>query len=98
MGVVFDFSDIEKGIDDFQKEVNSAFVSEGEEFVDDARKTGSYQDRTGHLRASNYYKAEKDGIEFGNSADYASYVESKGYEVSTSAALRAIERLKMRFE
>lgn len=98
MGVTYDFSDVDDMLSDYEKEVAEIFTEEGKEYVEDAKRTGSYQDMTGGLRASNYYKASKDELEIGNGKDYASYVESKGFEVSTSAALRTIERLKKRFE
>lgn len=37
---------------------------------------------------------EDDGLVIRNDAEYASHVESKGYEVSTGAALYAEKRLK----
>ena len=39
-------------------------------------------------------KAIEDGLELRNEAEYASFVESKGYEVLTGAALFAEKRLK----
>lgn len=98
MGVTYDFSDIEDSIQNFERELESVFEEEGKRFVKDAVETGSYHDITGNLRASNYYKSSGNGLEVGNKADYSTYVESKGYEVSTSAALRMFERLKMRLQ
>ena len=54
----------------------------------------SYKNRTGTLRKSNKYSAQDDGLELRNEAEYASFVESKGYEVLTGAALFAEKRLK----
>ena len=50
---------------------------------------GDYRDRTGNLRASNYYEVEDDGLTIGNSADYAEAVEAKGYMVCSEGALLA---------
>lgn len=66
----------------------------GKEAVDYAVKNGSYQNRTGTLRKSNKYSVLDDGLELRNEVDYASFVESKGYEVLTGAALYAERRLK----
>lgn len=52
-------------------------------------ENGSYRDRTGHLRSSNYYKVGEDGLVVGNSADYAEAVESRGYMVCSGGALLA---------
>lgn len=87
------------GLLDHCKEIVKAeMVVVGEEYVQEAQQEGNYQDRTGHLRASNYYQVEDDGLELGNRADYASNVEAKGYEVSSTFALRAEAKLKQIFE
>ena len=51
-----------------------------------------------HLRESNDYEVDEDGLTLKNEADYASFVESKDFEVAGSAALRTLERCKRRFE
>lgn len=93
-----DFSDVEDFLQDGTDEVLVGMKEEGEAFVEDAKATGSYTDRSGHLRASNGYEVDKDGLTLKNDAEYASFVESKDYEVAGSAALRTVERLKDRFE
>jgi hypothetical protein len=50
------------------------------------------------LRTSNDYDVDKDGLTLKNEAEYASFVESKGYDVLSSAALFAEKRLKEEFE
>ena len=50
------------------------------------------------LRTSNDYDVNKDGLTLKNEAEYASFVESKGYDVLSSAALFAEKRLKEEFE
>lgn len=75
-------------------EVKAVEDKVGKEAVDYAMKNGSYQNRTGTLRKSNKYSVEDDGLVIRNDAEYASHVESKGYEVSTGAALYAEKRLK----
>lgn len=86
------------GLLDHCKEIVKAeMVVVGEEYVQEAQQEGNYQDRTWHLRASNYYEVDE-GLELGNRADYASYVEAKGYEVSSTFALRAEAKLKQIFE
>ena len=54
--------------------------------------------KTTHLRESNDYEVNEDGLILKNEADYASFVESKGFEVAGSAAIRTEKRLKDRFE
>lgn len=98
MDVDFDFSDVEQFFELGETEVLVGIKEEGEAFVEDAKATGSYTDRSGHLRASNSYEVDKDGLALKNDAEYASFVESKDYEVAGSAALRTVERLKDRFE
>ena len=54
---------------------------------------GDYKDRTGNLRRSNYYEATEDGLVLGNSAYYASEVESKGYNVIDSGTKLIMEEI-----
>lgn len=98
MAVDFDFSDVEPFFADNKAEVLAGMEEEGEAFVEDAKATGSYQDHTKHLRESNDCEVTEDGLILKNEADYASFVESKEYEVAGSAALRTVERCKRRFE
>ena len=86
--------------DEALREVDE-FLEEGmEEVMDEMRRAGEaavawniehgdYQNRTGNLRASNYYEVEEDGLIVGNSAEYAGYVESRGYMVCSEGALLA---------
>lgn len=78
--------------------VKAEMVIVGEEYVAEAQQEGNYHDRTGNLRASNYYQVDDNGLEVGNKADYASKVEARGYEVSSTFALRAEAKLKEKFE
>lgn len=90
------------GLDDLfpqcREMVKAEMAVVGEEYVQEAQQEGNYQDRTGHLRASNFYDVEDDGLDLGNTADYASNVEAKGYEVSSTFILRAEAKLKEKFE
>ena len=81
-----------------QAEILAGMEAEGKVFVEDAKNTGSYKDHTGHLRESNDYEADKECLILKNEAEYASFVESKKFEVAGSAALRTEKRLKDRFE
>jgi len=66
-----------------------------------AEEHGDYQDHTLTLRTSNDYDVDKDGLTLKNEAEYASFVESKGFDVFdvlSSAALYAEKRLKEEFE
>ena len=94
MDVKFDFSDVDSFWGQGYAEVKAVEEKVGKEAVNYAIEHGSYQNRTGTLRKSNKYSVEDDGLVIRNDAEYASYVESRGYEVSTGAALFAEKRLK----
>lgn len=94
MDVKFDFSDVDSFFGQGYSEVKAVEEKVGKEAVNYAIEHGSYQNRTGTLRKSNKYSVEDDGLVIRNDAGYASYVESRGYEVSTGAALFAERRLK----
>lgn len=83
---------------EMEDEINSIMDSVGREAVEYAVEHGTYQNRTGHLRSSNKYKVESDGLLLRNDASYASDVEQKGYDVLSGAALFAEKRLKEEFE
>ena len=93
-----DFSDVDKFFDDGEWEVESAMIDVGDEAVKDAKANHTYQNRTGNLEASNDYDVDKDGLTLENTADYASYVEAKGFDVLSGSALRAEKKLKEIFE
>lgn len=94
MDIKFDFSDVDRFFQQGYSEVKAVEEKVGKEAVNYAIEHGSYQNRTGTLRKSNKYSVEDDGLELKNEAEYASFVESKGYEVLTGAALFAERRLK----
>ena len=89
MDIDFDLSDIDEAMDNFESELNKELDNIGKESIQYAISNGNYQDRTGELRKSNTYEVQKDGLLLENSKEYASYVESKGFEVLTGAALFA---------
>lgn len=93
-----DFSDVDKFFDDGEWEVEKAMIDVGDEAVKDAKANHTYKTRTGNLEASNDFDVDKDGLTLENSADYASYVEAKGFDVLSGAALRAEKKLKEIFE
>lgn len=98
MDVRFNFSDINQFFQDGKNEVKAIEREEGENAVQYAIKNGSYQDRTGNLRKSNKSNVTDEGVELINSAEYASFVESKGYEVLSGAALELEKRLRERIK
>lgn len=98
MAVDFDFSDVDAVFDEFKREVKSAMTEVGEEAVQYAKDNGDYQDRTGTLRKSNEYEVDETGLTLKNETEYASYVEAKGFEVLSGAALEAERLLKEKFE
>lgn len=93
-----DFSDVDAFFDEGEWEVEKAMIDVGDEAVKDAKANHTYQNRTGNLEASNDYDVDKDGLTLTNSADYASYVEAKGFDVLSGSALRAEKKLKELFE
>ena len=92
-----DFSDVDKFFDDGEWEVEKAMIDVGDEAVKDAKTNHTYKNRTGNLEASNDFDVDKDGLTLENSADYASYVEAKGFDVLSGPALRAEKKLKKIF-
>lgn len=93
-----DFSDVDKFFDDGEWEVEKTMIDVGDDSVKDAKANHTYQNRTGNLEASNGYDVDKDGLTLENTADYASYVEAKGFDVLSGPALRAEKKLKEIFE
>lgn len=104
MGVVFDFSDVDSFFQDEEWNVQKGIIDIGEEAVRYAEEHGNYQDHTLTLRTSNDFDVDEEGLLLKNEAkspkgyNYASDVESKGYDVLSSAALYAEKRLKEEFE
>lgn len=98
MVVESDFSDVDQFFDDVEWEVEKGMIDVGDDSVKDAKANHTYQNRTGNLEASNGYDVDKDGLTLENTADYASYVEAKGFDVLSGPALRAEKKLKEIFE
>lgn len=91
----FDFRDVRKALARFDDVVHAAVSEVGRQAVDYAVENGSYRDRTGNLRRSNRYEVDKrNNLRLYNEADYAQYVEAKGYDVISGAALFAEGKLK----
>ena len=93
-----DFSDVDQFFDDLDWEVQKGMIDVGDAAVKDAEESGTYQDHTLTLRTSNTFDVDKDELTLENTADYASYVEAKGFEASSGPALRAEKKLKEMFE
>lgn len=98
MDVSYDFSDVNRFFEDGEWEVQKTMIDVGKDAVEYAEDNGNYTDHTLTLRTSNRYDVEKERLILENTAEYASYVESKGYDVLSSAALLAEKRLKEKFE
>lgn len=104
MDVISDFSDVDKFFDEGEWEVEKKIIDVGDEAVKYAEEHGDYQDHTLTLRTSNKYDVDKDGLTLYNDAtspngyQYASNVESKGFDVLSGAALHAEKQLKEEFE
>jgi hypothetical protein len=93
-----DFSDVDQFFDDGEWEVEKTMIDVGDAAIKDAKANHTYQNRTGNLEKSNTYDVDKDGVTLENTADYASYVEAKGFDVLSGPALRAEKKLKEIFE
>lgn len=98
MAVDFDFSDVDQAFESFDSEVVSKISEVGEEAIQYAKDYGNYQDHTGTLRKSNEYETDITGLTLKNDTEYASNVESRGFDVESGAALYAEKRLKEEFE
>ena len=104
MDVDFDFSDVGQFFDEGEWEVEKEMIDVGDEAVKYAEEHGTYQDHTLTLRTSNKYDVDETGLTLYNDAtapngfQYASKVESKGFDVLSGAALYAEKELKKRFE
>ena len=104
VSVKFDLSDYPAFEEQGKEEIVGVERKVGDEAVEYAVQHGSYQNRTGTLRRSNKHKEDESGLTLYNDAkspkgyNYASNVESKGYEVQSGAALFAEKRLKEEIE
>lgn len=97
MGVEADFSDVEQFLQDGKWEVEKKMIDVGDEAVKFAEEHGTYQDHTLNLRTSNKFDVDENGLTLENTAEYASYVEAKGFDVLSGAALHAEKELKKAF-
>ena len=99
-----DFSFFFSYFSDGEWEVQKAMIDAGDNAVKYAEEHGDYQDHTLTLRTSNKFDVEEDRLILLNDAtsplgyQYASSVESKGYDVLSGAALSAERELKEKFE
>lgn len=104
MDVDFDFSDVKEFLDEGKWEVEKTMIDVGDEAVKYAEEHGTYQDHTLTLRTSNKYDVDDTGLTLYNDTSstgdfqYASAVESKGFDILSGAALYAEKRLKEEFE
>ena len=86
-------NEIERFFAEGRSEVKAFFEDLGQRAVEANISEGDYQNRTGNLRRSNYYEATEDELVLGNSADYASEVESRGFNVIDSGVKIIMEEL-----
>lgn len=90
-------SELDREIEHFfteaKREVKEYLEDLGQRAEEANIREGDYQNRSGNLRRSNYHEADEDGLTLGNSADYASEVESKGYNVIDSGVKLIMEEL-----
>ena len=90
-------SELDREIEHFfteaKREVKEYLEDLGQRAEEANIREGDYQNRTYNLRRSNYHEADEDGLTLGNRADYASEVESKGYNVIDSGVKLIMEEL-----
>lgn len=90
-------SELDREIEHFfteaKREVKEYLEDLGQRAEEANIREGDYQNRTGNLRRSNYHEADEDGLTLGNRANYASEVESKGYNVIDSGVKLIMEEL-----
>ena len=96
--VLSDFSDVDSWFDEETARVLEKEREIGVESVEYAKDNGNYQDHTGLLRESNDFEVDEQGLLLKNETEYASYVESKGFDVLSGTALFAEKKLKEEFE
>lgn len=94
MDITVDFSDVESFFNEGTSELKDKMNEVGEKAISYAQRTGDYTDQTGKLRKSGEYNVQEDGLELINKAEYASFVESKGFNVLSQAALYAEKELQ----
>lgn len=98
IGVIADFSDVENFLKGETWEVQKGMIDEGDKAVRYAEENGTYQDHTLTLRTSNKYDVDEGGVTLHNETFYASFVESKGFDVLGASALRLESELNKRFK
>ena len=86
-------AEIEQFFQEGIQQVKDRMAEVGEIAVEYNKTHGNYKNRTGNLRRSNYFKVDDDYLTIGNSADYASNVEARGYMVCSDGALLAEQML-----
>jgi len=91
-------AEFDSEMENLKGELVSTMTAEGEQGVDYAVKNGSYKNHTFKLRRSNKASvtATDDTVELDmeNTAEYASYVEAKGYDVLSGGFLDTAKRLE----
>ena len=92
--VDFDFSDVDAFIQQGKHEVMQKEAEIGAEAAEFNRREGNYKNHTWNLRRSNGFDVDESGLTIKNTADYASFVESKGYLVAGAGAVYAEQRLR----
>ena len=85
--------EIERFFAEAKEEVKDYFEDLGQRAVETNVAEGDYHNQTGNLRRSNYYEATDEELVLGNRADYASEVESRGYNVIDSGVKLIMEEI-----
>lgn len=77
-------SSFDELLKELNQEVHDKLDVIGTQAEEIQRENSNYRNHTGNLRRSIYHKTEGTSLVFGDSADYASKVSSKGYDVIDS--------------
>ena len=81
----------EDAFDEFRDDLKNDLEDLGARATQDCKLKGAYTDRTGNLRASNKYEViandEETSLILENTAEYASFVEAKGFNVMAETTL-----------
>lgn len=99
MDIEHDFSDVDKIFEIFWKEVREEVESVAKEAIKYAQDTQKFNNWTYQLRYGHeYHVTHYASLDMWNNMFYAPYVEAKGYDVLSGAALFARDELQRRFQ
>lgn len=97
MDIDYDFSDVDQYFEIGWKELREEVEQVAKEAIQYAVRYGEYKNWTWQLREGNEFHVTRyASLDLWNNMFYAPYVEAKGYDVLTGAALYARSELRKR--